>query len=87
MMTTGHSTQCDERTTLQGTELGLVWEAQQLPGIGPQDVYLQDGGGRGGGQHIPHGVVLGNGLGLACQPDVPPVARLRHLYKTKALVS
>ena len=33
------------RTTLQSTELGLIWEAQQLPGISPQDVDLQNGVG------------------------------------------
>ena len=69
-----------ERTALQSIELGLIWEAQQLPGISPQDIDLQNGVGGGRGQHIPHGVVLRNGLGLACQPDVPPVAHVWHLY-------
>lgn len=67
-------------TTLQGGELGLVREAQYLPGICPQEVYFQDGGGGGGGQHIPHGVVLRNGLSLAGKPDVPPVAHLWSLH-------
>lgn len=67
-------------TTLQAVELGLIWEAQQLPGVSPQEVYLQNGCGGGCGQHIPHGVVLRNGLGLAGQPDVPPVAHLWSLH-------
>ena len=67
-------------TTLQGSKLGMVRKGQQLMGISPQEVQLQDGGGRCSGQHIPHGVVLWDGLGLACQPDVPPVAYLWGLH-------
>lgn len=66
-------------TALQAIKLGLVWKAEQLPGVWSQKIYLQNGVGRGGCQDIPHGVVFRNGLGLACQPDVPPVAGLWNL--------
>lgn len=72
------------RTALQGSKLGLIREAQHLMGIRAQEVQFQDGGGRSSCQHIPHGIILWNGLGLACQPDVPPVSQLRHLQPKPA---
>ena len=54
-------------------------------GVRSQEVQLQDGGGGCSGQHIPHCVVLRDGLGLACQPDVPPVAHLWGLHRGQPL--
>ena len=71
---------CHVLTTLQGSKLGMVREGQQLMGVSSQEVQLQDGGGGCSGQHIPHRVVLWDGLRLACQPDVPPVAHLWGLH-------
>ena len=74
-------------TSLQASELGLLREAQHLVGIRPNEIQLHNGVGGGRRQHAPHGVVLRDGLGFACQTDVPPVVHICCLHGQNAMMS